>query len=425
MPVVVLVSLYFLWSVIFIGDTRNKLTDEELRIAFDDGIIDLALIREQIEMSKRKILLEKHPYKIWQGNDGKWYVKLPDEKKGRIQRKRNTKKEIEDLVIQYQRDREENPTIKEVFIEWNDRRLAMGQISSSTHMRNQYVFDRHYKDFCNKKIGSVSEDEFADFLEEQIPKFNLTAKAFSNLKTVTRGFLKRAKKRKLIQFNVENFLNELDVSDQRFKRRMKKDSDEVFTEDEFPVLVQYLMDNLDIQNLGILLMLVTGIRVGELVTLKYEDFQNDATFEIKRTETTWKDENKKYHHTVKEAPKTEAGFREVIIPKEYRWIYKEFRKRNPFGEYIMMKNGERMHCGAIRQRQYRVCDKLHIKHKSPHKCRKTYASILLGSGIDEEVVISQMGHTDIQTTKGFYQKDRKNVETKKEILSNIPEFIIR
>ena len=36
--------------------------------------------------------------------------------------------------------------------------------------------------------------------------------------------------------------------------------------------MEYLEDNLDIRNLGILLMFLTGIRVGELVTLKHEDF---------------------------------------------------------------------------------------------------------------------------------------------------------
>lgn len=41
--------------------------------------------------------------------------------------------------------------------------------------------------------------EFEGFLEGQIPIHNLTAKAFSNLKTVTRGFLKRAKKTDWLQ----------------------------------------------------------------------------------------------------------------------------------------------------------------------------------------------------------------------------------
>ncbi len=62
-------------------------------------MIDVSYVQEQIEMNKREELLKKHPYKIWEGKDGKWYTYLPDKEKGRIPRKRSTKKELEQLVI--------------------------------------------------------------------------------------------------------------------------------------------------------------------------------------------------------------------------------------------------------------------------------------------------------------------------------------
>ena len=37
-------------------------------------MIDMSYVQEQIEMNKRKELLEKHPYEIWEGKDGKWYT---------------------------------------------------------------------------------------------------------------------------------------------------------------------------------------------------------------------------------------------------------------------------------------------------------------------------------------------------------------
>ena len=43
---------------------------ELLKYAIENGMIDISYVQEQIEMSKRKELLEKHPYKIWQGADG-------------------------------------------------------------------------------------------------------------------------------------------------------------------------------------------------------------------------------------------------------------------------------------------------------------------------------------------------------------------
>ena len=44
--------------------------DELLKYAVENGIIDLLYVQEQIEMNKRKELLGKHPYKIWEGKDG-------------------------------------------------------------------------------------------------------------------------------------------------------------------------------------------------------------------------------------------------------------------------------------------------------------------------------------------------------------------
>ena len=40
-----------------------------LQFLLDDNIIDFTHVQEIIAMKKRKELLEKHPYKIWQGKD--------------------------------------------------------------------------------------------------------------------------------------------------------------------------------------------------------------------------------------------------------------------------------------------------------------------------------------------------------------------
>lgn len=278
-------------------------------------MIDIDDVKNSMEAMKRKELLAKHPYKIWEGKDGKWYTYLPDEKKGRIQRERNNQKEIEDIIIDYWKMQMENPEIREVFKEWNDRRLELKKISNATHLRNQQIFNRHYKEFGCKRIKAVDKDSFEEFLEEQIPCHNLTAKAFSNLKTVTRGFLKRAKKRKLISFNVEELFQELDTSETDFKKVIKEDYEEVFNEEETEKMLEYLKNNPDMMNLGILLMFVTGARIGEIVVLKHSDFEGN-TFKIRRTETRFTNLEGKYVCEVKEFPKSQAGVRTVIIPYE-------------------------------------------------------------------------------------------------------------
>lgn len=394
-----------------------------LKYAIENGMIDLSYVQEQVEMNKRQELLKKHPYAISHGSDGKWRTYIPDKEKGRKMIKKSTKEGIEEVVISYLRAEIENPTISEVFHEWNDRRLELKKISRSSHLRFKQVFNRHYKEFGKRKIKSVTSQDIEEFLEEQIAQYELSAKAFSNLKTITKGLLKRAKKRNLIDMNVEELFQEMDTSESHFSKRIKEDCEEVFSEEELPQILSYLTENPDLKNLGILLMFLTGIRVGELVTLKHSDFDGN-TFKIRRTETKYVDEDGKYVYGIKDFPKSEAGVRTVIIPKSYSWVTNKLRLINPFGEFIFVENGDkRLTTNCIRRRMERVCDKLGIVRKSPHKARKTYGSILLDNGIDNKLITDLMGHTDILCTEGHYHRNRKTIERKSEILSDIPEFL--
>lgn len=54
---------------------------ELLKYALEHGMINVSDVQEQIKMNKRKELLEKHPYSIWEGSDGNWYTYVPDDTK--------------------------------------------------------------------------------------------------------------------------------------------------------------------------------------------------------------------------------------------------------------------------------------------------------------------------------------------------------
>ncbi|MCI6859314.1 MAG: site-specific integrase [Eubacterium sp.] len=388
-------------------------------------LIDIPALVNEIEMREREHILKKHPNEIYQGNDGNWYTYLPDSVKGRRRIKRKHKEDLESAIIAYYREKEHSPTIKDVFDEWNDRRLRNELITPATHLRNQQTFERCYDTFGNRKIKEISCAELTDFLEDQIRIKNLSSKAFSGLKSITEGFLKRAKKRGLINFCINDFLDDLDISDVAFHKEKKEESREVFNTTELPLLIDYLSKNPDIHNLGILLMLVTGVRVGELVSLKYEDFEDETTFHVRRTETRFTDENGKYHREISSAPKTAAGVRVVYIPRSYSWILGKIRQINPCTEYLFVRNGKRMSTDAIRKRMYRICDKIGIPRRAPHACRKTCATVMLDNQIPEKVIIGQLGHTNISCTEQFYYKDRKTPKEKRALIDNIPEFEIK
>ena len=215
----------------------------------------------------------------------------------------------------------------------------------------------------------------------------------------------------------------MEVSDRDFVKKTENVEKQIFNESEMPRVMEYLEGQKPtLLNLGILLMFVTGVRVGEICALKWEDWDG-CSFHICRTETRYQKDGKTVYEIV-EHPKTAAGIRASVVPPHCIWIVKEIRKLNPFGEYVFENNGNRIKTYSFRKKLYRICNDLGITQKSPNKIRKTYASILLDNQIPEKNVIELMGHTDISCTKKFYGKDRKSSERKAEILDQISEFRI-
>ena len=73
-----------------------------------------------IVMKKNKEFLDKHPYAIWQSKDGKyWYTTLPDKTKERGVRqiRRNSRKELEEAIIEYWKENTNKKTVSDVFKE--------------------------------------------------------------------------------------------------------------------------------------------------------------------------------------------------------------------------------------------------------------------------------------------------------------------
>lgn len=385
-------------------------------------MLDLDTIQKQIEMNKRKKYLEAHPFAIWKGNDNKWHTYLPDEDKGRIPRKRNTKKEIEDVIVEYWIEQERNPTIGEVFYDWLNDKLEFQEIGKSTYDRYITDFEKYFVSIKKRRIRTIEEEELERFVKGCIAEYNMTSKCFSNFRTLIYGVFKRAKKRKLVNFSITEVMKDMEVSRKSFKKVIKKAEEQVYDSQEKPLMETYLIENEDIINLGLLLMFKTGLRIGELSTIKTDEIK-DYIIPVNRTETRYKDENGNARYEVKEFPKSEAGLRFAIIPSQYKWIIDRILELNSGSEYLFSKDGKRIKTYSFRRRLRYICEeKIHIVPKSPHKIRKTYGTILLDGKVKESTLLETMGHADISVTKNHYYFDRTGIEEKRTELDKIKEL---
>ena len=400
--------------------------DELLQYVINNGMIDLPNIEKQINMKTQQLYLSKHKYSIWENKNHQWCTYLPKDgaNNNRMLYKRKTREQINDLIINYYKEQEANPTVDDIFKEYNDHRRELKKVSESTIWRDTKRYQRYFSSFGKLKIKSIDEIAIEDFLEKQIAEFNLTSKEFTSIKGIVRGIFQRAKKLKLTNINIVTVLSNLDVSDHRFRPTIVDDEKEIFFDDEMQKIIEYCYNNPRAVNTGIALLFATGLRIGELATLKKSDF-NGLTFKVQRTETRYQDPNtKKYVYGIKEFPKTKAGYRTVVIPRSFEWILDRIDFNDNESEFIFHNKGNRLRTEAYAVQIRRLNKKLGITQKSAHKIRKTYCSILLDNKVDTKLIQNQVGHADISVTENFYHRNRKTLDKKIDIISAIPEFAI-
>lgn len=398
-------------------------TNAEVQFAIDNGIIDIEQVRQHIEMRKREELLEKHKkkYKIWRGKDGNYrtYVYDPTKVNKRKMIKKKREEDLEDAIIRAMKE-SSITSIKDVYDDFLLRKIQNDNIKKSTEVKYNSLFKKHFDKtgWADKDIRRISVGQLIDFCEDEIGK-GLDSKATSNFRGLVKGIIKRAKNKGLVTYTYSDVLDCIEAKPKKKKKDLSK---ERFSKEEVHAFIKYVEENPTVTHLALLFLLVSGIRVGELIALTYDDFINDTTFRIGKTETIYKDDDC-WVYDIGDSPKTDAGDRITSIPTQFAWIVKEMKRQRPFATFLCTnEKGERMTSQALRSRLYRVCDELGIERKSCHKLRKTFASILIAEGCNTELIKEIMGHTDFTTTSRFYNFDRNTESEKQEALDNLLEF---
>lgn len=388
------------------------MTDREiLTQAIECGIVNIRTLEQGIAMRIRQKYLEQHEYKVWQGKDGKWYTYVPCKDKRRLIKK-NTKSALEDAIVDFYEQMDDgNPTFARAFYLWIENKMKYNEICKGTYDRYVQEYDRFIKgtDFDYTKVKSITENDIEDFLKDCIREHELTRKRFSGLRTVFLGTFKYAKRQGWTKISISSFFDDLLISSRTF-RHVRKDADEqVYREDDIPVLMDCLKQSDNIIDLGIALDFLTGMRSGELVALKYSDLQDDR-IHVQRQQIRYKDGEHSYKYEIVDYTKTECGDRWVYITQDAINLIRRIHRQNPFCDYLF---------DGIKKSQFnkylvKACKRCGVKYRSMHKIRKTYGTTLIDNGVEDSLIMAQMGHKDIKTTRDYYYFENKCNDHKRE-----------
>ena len=358
------------------------------------GIIDVEDVAEKVERMNRERILANHT--IWQGKNGYWYVKL----NGKLIKK-NTKEKVEDSIIaKYELA---DPSVKGMFNQFLKHKR--NHLQDMSIKRYEVIFRSYLKPIANIKVKDITEWEIEKVLNDILHN-GVKAKEFSNIRTVLFGIFKLARKQGLVRFRITELLEDMNISPKEFKPKDR--TKQVLTDSEYQKTIEYLTKHQDIRNLGILLIMVTGLRIGELCGLKTRNIKDDYiiidSMEV-RTKTGYE-----YQDRVK----CDSN-RKVYVPPNYKWLLKKIRLEAELKIYVY----EGINQESMRWRWGRVQEKLGLDHIGLHKLRKTYASRLYDSGASKFTITSQLGHRDFNTTLNHYIKSTKTETEIKEQIKKV------
>ena len=374
--------------------------------------INLALAHSEYDMKQNEKYLKQHPGKVWQGKDGKWYTYFGEGTENRKLVVRKTKAEMEAFIIDYYRTISETPTFDMLYHMWDKQRKENGELRPQSFDRYEnwykqfFVSNPSAKELLATKANVIDAEILDKCLYPSIKGLNLSAKDFANMCTIVRGTMKFAVQKRYTDFNIVNYMSCLNKPRNAFRRTKKTAEEQTFSDEEIKLMMQRWLDERDIRSLGLIILIESGLRVGELAALKKSDINLDTIY-VQRTEIHYKDaETKKNKILVEDFTKTDAGTRHVVVGPVGTQILSELLTMDPECEWLFSERGKRVCESGFRKKLYSTCDSLHITKRSPHKLRKTYATQLIYAGVNEEVVKNQMGHTDISTTRRSYVYSR-------------------
>lgn len=151
---------------------------------------------------------------------------------------------------------------------------------------------------------------------------------------------------------------------------------------------------------GIILCLYTGLRIGELLALTWDDidFGKGLLFVSK----TCHDGNDGINHIrIIDSPKTVHSRRVIPLPKQILSLLKGVKKRSEC-EYIVADDDKPVFVRSYQRTFEFLLKKLNIPHKGFHSLRHTFATRAMECGMDVKTLSELLGHKNATITLNRY-----------------------
>ena len=221
----------------------------------------------------------------------------------------------------------------------------------------------------------------------------------------------------IVKGSIKKGINEGKIKHIELSFNYPKDNKEksiyILTKREQNKITNYVLDNINTKNIGFLISLYSGIRIGELCALQWKDidFKNNKLIISKTIQRVYiKDKDKNVSKVIITTPKTKNANREIPINKDFIELLKPLKtdKEN----YILSNNDKYIEPRTYRKYFNKILNELKIKHFNFHSLRHTFATNCISLGCDYKTVSELLGHANVNITLNLYVHPRYSQKKK-------------
>ena len=315
-------------------------------------------------------------------------------------------------------------TFKYCYAEWIES-LKKTNLKDVTILRHKQRYERYiahskWIEYELKDISLSIIEDWANSLIKDFPK--LTTQEWSNIRSILRGVFHLALVHEYVS---ENIIDKIKLTSRTLAKKRNNARKKVFLlHEEFIILEECKKDFKDSGSfvpLAIQFNLFMGLRVGELLAIKWSDIC-DNKIHIQRQYEKSIDAHGNHCYKVVEYTKTarsgqeDSSDRIIPIPEKAQEVLDVIKELSEKSEYIFYQDGKLITTSMLNHRLYKYQKIRGISPlKSSHALRRTYASKLNYYGFNVKTIQSLLGHRNVETTYKYIF----DLEEKDSLLSKL------